>query len=252
MARWVLPVPGGPRKTTFSLRGDEVERAQVRDRVAFEGAGVVEVELLDALAGGEPRGADAALTAVALAGGDLALQAGDEELLVRPGLGAGSLGQSGHRLAQRRRLERAGQERHLGADTSRACGLGRRCGPWPSRHRRAVEAERGVVVVQAADLHVRFGHRAQHTDPFAAQQLRRGDVLRVGDGLMPAPRSARDRQQAGRRRTRGRGAGRRSPRCGGRSPQGAPSSRWSPSGCSDHGAAAARCATRSPARPAAG
>jgi hypothetical protein len=43
---------------------------------------VVEVELLQALAGREPGGADAALPAVGLAGGDLALQAGDQELLV--------------------------------------------------------------------------------------------------------------------------------------------------------------------------
>ena len=60
------------------LRGDEVEGAEVRDGVSLQRAGVVEVELLQALAGREAGGADAALTAVALAGGDLALQAGDE------------------------------------------------------------------------------------------------------------------------------------------------------------------------------
>jgi len=64
------------------LGGDEVEGAQVRDHVSFEGAGVVEVELLDALSGGEAGGADAAFPAVALAGGHLALQAGEEELFV--------------------------------------------------------------------------------------------------------------------------------------------------------------------------
>jgi hypothetical protein len=68
------------------LRGDEVQRAQVRDQVPFEAAGVVEIELLQALAGREPGGAAAAFPAVGLAGGDLPLQAGDEELLVRPGL----------------------------------------------------------------------------------------------------------------------------------------------------------------------
>ena len=82
--------------------GDEVQGAQVGDEVAFEAAGVVEVELLDRLAGGEPGGADAALAAVGLPRGDLALQAGDEELLMGPGLGAGPFGQPGHRLAQRR------------------------------------------------------------------------------------------------------------------------------------------------------
>ena len=77
------------------LGGDEVQGAQVGDQVAFEAAGVVEVELLQALAGGEPGGADAALAAVGLPGGDLALQAGDQELLVGPGLGAGPFGQPG-------------------------------------------------------------------------------------------------------------------------------------------------------------
>ena len=66
------------------------------------------------LAGREPGGADPALAAVGLAGGDLALQAGDQELLMRPGLGPGSFGQPGHRLAQGRRLQRPGQERDLG------------------------------------------------------------------------------------------------------------------------------------------
>ena len=43
----------------------------MRDDVAFEAAGVVEVELLEALAGRESGGADAALAAVGLPGGDL-------------------------------------------------------------------------------------------------------------------------------------------------------------------------------------
>ena len=73
--------------------GDEVQGAQVGDRVAFEAAGVVEVELLQGLAGREPGGADAALAAVGLPGGDLALQAGGEELLMGPGLRPGPFGQ---------------------------------------------------------------------------------------------------------------------------------------------------------------
>jgi len=39
----------------------------VGDDLAFEAAGVVEVELLQALAGGEPGGADPALAAVRVA-----------------------------------------------------------------------------------------------------------------------------------------------------------------------------------------
>ena len=59
-------------------------------------------------AGRKPRGADPAFAAVALAGGDLALQTGDEELLVRPGLRPGPLCQPGHGLAQRGCLQRSG------------------------------------------------------------------------------------------------------------------------------------------------
>ncbi len=114
VARWVLPVPGGPRKTTFSFAVTKVEGAQVRDDVPGQAAGVVEVELLQRFSGGEPRRADAALTAVGLAGGDLALQARGEELLEGPPLGAGPLGQPRDRLAERGCLQRAGQERQLG------------------------------------------------------------------------------------------------------------------------------------------
>jgi hypothetical protein len=98
------------------FRSDEVQGAQVGDHIAFQAAGVVEVELLEALAGRESGGADAALTAVGLPGGDLPLQAGDQELLVRPGFGAGAVSQPRHRLTQGRRLERPGQESHLGGE----------------------------------------------------------------------------------------------------------------------------------------
>src|ERR671912_802951 len=94
--------------------GDEVQRAEVGDGVALQRSGVVEVELLQALAGREAGGPDAALAAVGLAGGDLALQAGDQELLVRPGLRPGSFSEPCDRLTQRRCLQRAGQERDLG------------------------------------------------------------------------------------------------------------------------------------------
>ena len=72
VARWVLPVPGGPKHHVL-LGHDEIQGAQVGDGVAFEAAGVVEVELLEALAGGEAGGADAAFPAVGLPRGDLAL-----------------------------------------------------------------------------------------------------------------------------------------------------------------------------------
>jgi hypothetical protein len=79
--------------------GHEVQGAQVRDQVALEAAGVVVVELLQALARREAGGADAPFAAVGFPGGDLALQAGGQELLVGPALGAGPLGQPGHRPA---------------------------------------------------------------------------------------------------------------------------------------------------------
>jgi hypothetical protein len=46
----------------------------VGDQVAFQAAGVVEVELLDAFAGREPGGPDPTLAAVGVPRGDLALQ----------------------------------------------------------------------------------------------------------------------------------------------------------------------------------
>ena len=79
--------------------GDEVQGAQVGDQVAFEAAGVVEVEPLRALAGREPGSPDPALAAVGVVGGDLALQAGDQGLLVRPGLRAGVRPAGAPRLA---------------------------------------------------------------------------------------------------------------------------------------------------------
>ena len=80
---------GRPEEHDVVFGGDEVQGAQVGDDLAFEGPLVVEVEVLQGLAGGEPGRADAALAAVGLAGGDLALQAGGQELLMasrtRPG-----------------------------------------------------------------------------------------------------------------------------------------------------------------------
>ena len=120
-------MPGGPRKTTFSLAvtKSRVPRwamvSRLRPRAWSKSNSSSD------LAGREPGGADAALTAVGLPGGDLALQAGDQELLVGPGLGPGPFGQPGHRLAQRGRLQRPGQERDLAQVTSagRLVGTGR-------------------------------------------------------------------------------------------------------------------------------
>jgi hypothetical protein len=85
----------------------------VGNQVTFQAAGVVEVELLDALAGGEPGGADPPLSAVGVAGGNLALQTGSQILLMGPGFGAGPLGEPGRRVAQRGRFQCSGQEHQL-------------------------------------------------------------------------------------------------------------------------------------------
>jgi hypothetical protein len=72
----------------------------VGDDLAFEGTLVVEMEVLQPLESGEACRTDAGLTAVGLAGGDLALQAGGQELLVAPVLGPSPFGQPLHRRRQ--------------------------------------------------------------------------------------------------------------------------------------------------------
>jgi hypothetical protein len=99
IARVGLAGAGRAEEDHVLAGGDEIQGAQVRHGVAVAAAGVVEVELLQALAGGEAGVADAPFAAVGLAGGDLAVQAGGQELLVAPARSAGSLGQPGHRLA---------------------------------------------------------------------------------------------------------------------------------------------------------
>ena len=108
-----LAGPGRAEEHHILPGGDEIQGAQVGDGLPFEAAGVIEVELLQGLAGRELRGPDPALPAVGFAGGDLPVQAGGQELLMGPGLGAGPLSQPGHRLPQRGSLQRPGQERDL-------------------------------------------------------------------------------------------------------------------------------------------
>ena len=114
IAKWVLPVPGGPSEDHVLLAGNEVQGAEVGDQVAFQPTGMVEVELLQTFASRESGGLHAAFAAVGVAGGDLALQAGGQVLLVAPGLGPGPLGQPASRLSQRRRFQRPGQKDQLG------------------------------------------------------------------------------------------------------------------------------------------
>ena len=115
IARWVLPVPGGPEQDDVLAAGEEVELAEVQHRVAADRGLEGEVELLQRLAGGEARGLDAALAAVAVAAVDLGLQQRGGELLIAPLLRAGAVGELGQRPRRGRRLQRAEQVRELGA-----------------------------------------------------------------------------------------------------------------------------------------
>jgi hypothetical protein len=120
-----LPVPGGGEEDGVVLAGDEVEGAEMRDDVALEPTCVVEVELLDRLAGREAGGADAAFAAVVLPRGDLALQAGGEELLMRPVFRSRAFGEPLHRVTQRGCLQGAGEVGELGGGvTGRRLGRG--------------------------------------------------------------------------------------------------------------------------------
>jgi hypothetical protein len=108
-----LPGSGWAEEDHVLLGGDEVQGAQVQDQVAFQPAGVVEVELLECFAAGEPGGADPPLAAVRVTGGDFTLQSGDQELLMRPGLSPGPLSEPAGAVPQRRGLQRPGQERQV-------------------------------------------------------------------------------------------------------------------------------------------
>jgi hypothetical protein len=94
------------------------------DRLPLQGALVVVVEVFEGLPRGEPCCADAAFVAVGLAGGDLALQAGGQELLVGPALGSGAFGEALDRAGQRRGLQRPGQEHDLRGDVAPGAGGG--------------------------------------------------------------------------------------------------------------------------------
>ena len=109
---------------------------------------MVEVEVLQRLAGREAGGADAALAAVGFAGGDLALQAGGQELLVGPALGPGPFGQPRDRGSRSDGAFSARVRKASSAVTFPRGGLGRR--GRPSRDLARRQAEDGVVVGQVA------------------------------------------------------------------------------------------------------
>src|SRR3954451_3102885 len=75
------------------LAGEEVELSELQDRGLLDRALKGEVELLQRLSGGEARGLDPALTAVAVTAVGLGLQQRGGEVLITPVLGAGALGE---------------------------------------------------------------------------------------------------------------------------------------------------------------
>ncbi len=75
---------GWPKKDHVVFGGDEVQGAEVGDHLPFEAALMVEIEVFDALAGGEAGGSDPILAAMVLAGCHLPFQAGRKELFVGP------------------------------------------------------------------------------------------------------------------------------------------------------------------------
>src|SRR5438128_6942968 len=93
---------GRSQQHNVLLGVQEVELAEVLDHLLFDRALEGEVELLERLAGGEARRADAALAAVRVAGGGLGGEQRLREALIAPLLGAGALGELRQRLGGRR------------------------------------------------------------------------------------------------------------------------------------------------------
>src|SRR5215207_1260020 len=108
-----FPGPRRAEQDEILAAGEEVELAEMQDLVAADRGLEGEVELLERLAGGEARGLDAALAAVAVAAVDLGLEQRRGELLKAPLVGAGALGELRQRPRGRRRLHRAEQVRQL-------------------------------------------------------------------------------------------------------------------------------------------
>jgi hypothetical protein len=104
--------------------GDEIEGAEVGDDVSLQRALEAEVEVLERLSRWEPGGADAALAAVVLAGGNFTLQARGEELFMRPALGPCPLRESFDCMGERRCFQSPAQV----GDVGRRLGCLCRCG----------------------------------------------------------------------------------------------------------------------------
>src|SRR3954451_15953192 len=111
---------GWPEQDHVLARVQEVELAEMLDDGLLHAALEGEVELLQALAGREPGGLDAALAAVAVARADLGREQRFSEALIAPLLLAGALGERRQRPCGRGRLQRAEQVREFSGGAAHA------------------------------------------------------------------------------------------------------------------------------------
>jgi len=99
----------------------EVELPEMLDHGLVHRALKGEVELLQRLAGGEPRRLDPPFAAVAVAGADLGPEQRLGEPLIAPLLLAGPVGERGQRPGRGRRFQRAKQMRELRRCAAHRC-----------------------------------------------------------------------------------------------------------------------------------
>ena len=137
MARWVLPIPGGPSRTTFSALGTNVLVARCASTSRRREGRWSRLKSSRVLTGREVRGADPHGGALGLAVGDLPLQHRGEVLLVGPVLVAGLVGDLLPAPSDRGGLEDPGQVGHLRGQPLSRClvGVGSASSfPWWSAH----------------------------------------------------------------------------------------------------------------------
>ena len=111
---------GRPEQDHVLAGVQEVQLAEMLDDGLLDAALEGEVELLQRLAGREAGGLDAALAAVAVAGGDLGGEQRLGEALIAPLLLAGAVGQHRQRARRGRRLQRSEQVRQLRGGSAHA------------------------------------------------------------------------------------------------------------------------------------
>ena len=101
---WLLPVPGGPTRHRFSFARDPFQGGEVVQGRAGDGARGP-VQLLECLDDGERRGLHPGRGVGGVAGGDLGVDQGPQQLLGRPPLGLRGDQQLGGELADGGQLE---------------------------------------------------------------------------------------------------------------------------------------------------